>query len=117
MMLKSSRTLLLGVLLLLLVAPVLLMTRVTQMSLSFSGLGRSQRIMPPDPDDWCRKVDHNRLQREIFKAETFFDEGIGEELVDWHYLRRALRHTGVDIAGAEDGFWLQTIADLYSGCP
>ena len=116
-MLKSSRAFLLGVLLFLLAAPVFFMARVTQMSLPLSGLGRSQRIMPPDPDDWCRKVDHNRLQREISKAGAFLSEGIGEELVDWRYLRKALRHTGVDIAGAEDSFWLQTIADLYSGCP
>ena len=115
-MLKRSHSYLLGILLILLAAPVLLMARNTQMSLPLTGLGRSQRFMPPDPDDWCRKVDHNRLQREITKAETFFNEGVGENLVDWRYLRRSLRHTGVEITGAEDEFWLQTIAGLYSGC-
>ena len=115
-MLKRSRTYLLGVLLILLAPPVLLMARNTQMSLPLSGLGHSQRVMPPDPDDWCRKVDHNRLQQEITKAETFFTEGVGENLVDWRYLRRALRHNGVEIAGTEDHYWLQTITGLYSGC-
>ena len=57
-----------------------------------------------------------RLEAEIAKAEIFFSEGIGESLVDWRYLRKALKYTGVQVNGPEDSYWLETIKGLYSGC-
>jgi hypothetical protein len=51
--------------------------------------------MPPDPEDWRRKVNLKKLDSEMAKAELYFTENVGGRLVDWLYLRRALRHTGI----------------------
>ena len=102
------------VLLLLLIA--VLMASGHQVTLPLTGIQSNRQVMPPDPQDWCRKVDLERLNREILKAETFMHEGVGENLVDWRYLRRALKATGVQVSGPEDGYWLETIKGLYLDC-
>ncbi|MCA9944493.1 MAG: hypothetical protein KC449_13485, partial [Anaerolineales bacterium] len=84
--------------------------------LQMSKSGAECGVMPPDPNEWCRKVDLEKLNSEIVKAETFMHEGVGERLVDWRYLRRALKMTGVQVSGAEDSYWLETIKGLYVGC-
>ena len=112
-----SRLILLALLLLILVlAGVVFMSRGQQVSLPFTGLQSNRQVMPLDPEDWCGKVKLAKLEAEITKAETFFSEGIGESLVDWRYLRRALKYTGVQVNGPEDSYWLETIKGLYSGC-
>lgn len=112
-----SRLILLALLVLMLaLVGAVFMSRGQQVSLPFTGLQSNQQVMPPDPGDWCRKVKLAKLEAEIAKAETFFSEGIGESLVDWRYLRRALKYTGVQVNGPEDSYWLETIKGLYSGC-
>lgn len=103
-------------LLLLLLFLALLSAGGRQVSLPLTGLQSSHQLMPPDPQDWCRKVNLERLAAEIAKAEAFYRQGVGESLVDWHYLRRALKFTGVQVNGPEDGYWLETIKKLYSDC-
>ena len=92
-------------------------SRRTQLSLPLKGFHVNLQSMPPDPGDWCQKVDAERLQSEMAKARAFFQEGIGENLVDWRFLRRALKQTGAQVAGPEDRYWLEMIEGLYSGCP
>ena len=87
-----------------------------QVSLPLTGIQSNRQVMPPDPNEWCRKIDLEKLNSEIVKAETFMREGVGERLVDWRYLRRALKMTGVQVSGAEDSYWLETIKGLYVGC-
>lgn len=112
-----SRLILLALLVLMLaLVGAVFMSRGQQVSLPFTGLQSNRQVMPPDPGDWCRKVKLAKLEAEIAKAEIFFGEGIGESLVDWRYLRRALKHTGVQVNGPEDSYWLETIKGLYSGC-
>ena len=106
-------------LLLLLIA--VLMASGHQVSLPLTGIQSNRQTfgrtsMPPDPNEWCRKIDLEKLHSEIVKAETFMREGVGERLVDWRYLRRALKLTGVQVSGAEDSYWLETIKGLYAGC-
>jgi hypothetical protein len=101
---------------LLLLLVVLLMAAGKQVTLPMTGIQSNRQVMPPDPEDWCRKVKADKLDAEIAKAELFFSEGVGENLVDWRYLRRALKYTGVQVNGPEDTFWLETIRSLYSGC-
>ena len=101
-------------LLLLLIA--VLMASGHQVSLPLTGIQSNRQVMPPDPNEWCRKIDLEKLNTEIAKAETFMREGVGERLVDWRYLRRALKVTGVQVSGAEDSYWLETIKGLYVGC-
>ena len=106
-------------LLLLLIA--VLMASGHQVSLPLTGIQSNRQTfgrtsMPPDPNEWCRKIDLEKLNTEIVKAETFMREGVGERLVDWRYLRRALKMTGVQVSGPEDSYWLETIKGLYDGC-
>ena len=106
-------------LLLLLIA--VLMASGHQVSLPLTGIQSNRQTfgrtsMPPDPNEWCRKIDLEKLHSEIVKAETFMREGVGERLVDWRYLRRALKLTGVQVSGPEDSYWLETIKGLYTGC-
>jgi hypothetical protein len=101
---------------LLLLLVVLLMAAGKQVTLPMTGIQSNWQVMPPDPEDWCRKVKANKLDAEIARAELFFSDGVGESLVDWRYLRRALKHTGVQVNGPEDTYWLETIKRLYSGC-
>ena len=91
--------------------------RKTQMSLPFA-LPRVEpgKVMPPDPDEWCKKVDLAKLDYEVEKAEAFFETGYGQDLVRWKYLRRALSHTGVTYTGAEDEEWLQFVKGMFKGC-
>lgn len=105
----------LGLALLLLLIMVLLASG-HQVSLPLTGIQSNHQVMPPDPNEWCRKVDLVRLNTEIMKAETFMREGVGERLVDWRYLRRVLKITGVQVSGPEDSYWLETIKGLYAGC-
>lgn len=105
----------LGFLLLLLLFAAL-MTSGQQVSLPLTGLQSNRQTMPPDPDEWCGKVDLEKLTSEMIKAETFMREGVGENLVDWRFLRRALKATGVQVNGPEDTYWLETIKELYAGC-
>jgi hypothetical protein len=111
---KWAIPLLILALLLLLIA--VLMASGHQVSLPLTGIQSNRQVMPPDPNEWCRKVDLEKLNTEILKAETFMREGVGERLVDWRYLRRALRVTGVQVNGPEDSYWLETIKELYTGC-
>ena len=106
-------------LLLLLIA--VLMASGHQVSLPLTGIQSNRQTfgrtsMPPDPSEWCRKIDLEKLNSEIVKAETFMREGVGERLVDWRYLRRAIKVTGVQVSGPEDSYWLETIKGLYAGC-
>jgi hypothetical protein len=101
---------------LLLLAAIMLLAGGQQISLPLTGLQSNRQVMPPDPGDWCRQVNLNKLQAEVARAETFFSEGVGENLVDWRYLRRALRYTGVQVNGPEDSYWLETIKSLYVDC-
>lgn len=87
-----------------------------QVSLPMTGIQSNRQLMPPDPNEWCRKVELEKLNSEIAKAETFMREGVGERLVDWRYLRRALKMTGVQVSGPEDWYWLETIKGLFAGC-
>ena len=81
-----------------------------QVSLPLTGIQSNRQVMPPDPNEWCRKIDLEKLNTEIAKAETFMREGVGERLVDWRYLRRALKTTGVFISCPGDGMrWLQAL--------
>ena len=105
----------LGLALLLLLIMVLLASG-HQVSLPLTGIQSNHQVMPPDPNEWCRKVDLVRLNTEIMKAEIFMREGVGERLVDWRYLRRVLKITGVQVSGPEDSYWLETIKGLYAGC-
>ncbi len=116
---KWAIPLLILALLLLLIA--ILMASGHQVSLPLTGIQSNRQTfgrtsMPPDPNEWCRKVDLEKLNTEIVKAETFMHEGVGERLVDWRYLRRALKVTGVQVSGPEDSYWLETIKGLYAGC-
>ena len=106
-------------LLLLLIA--VLMASGHQVSLPLTGIQSNRQTfgrtsMPPDPNEWCRKIDLEKVNTEIAKSETFMREGVGERLVDWRYLRRALKMTGVQVSGAEDSYWLETIKGLYARC-
>lgn len=110
-----------GVILVLVLALLLLLITVLmagghQVSLPLTGIQSNRQVMPPDPNEWCRKIDLEKLNGEILKAETFMREGVGERLVDWRYLRRALKTTGVQVSGPEDGYWLEAIKGLYAGC-
>ncbi len=111
---KWSISILILTLLLLLIA--ILMASGYQVGLPLTGVQSNRQVMPPDPNEWCRKVNLEKLDTEIVKAETFMREGIGESVVDWRYLRRALKVTGVQVSGPEDRYWLETIKGLYSGC-
>jgi hypothetical protein len=104
------------ILALLLLLSAVLMASGHQVSLPLSGIQSNRQVMPPDPNEWCRKVDLEKLNTEIVKAETFMREGVGERLVDWRYLRRALKVIGVQVSGPEDSYWLETIKGLYAGC-
>ena len=104
------------VLALLLLLIAVLMAGGQQVSLPLTGIQSNRQVMPPDPGDWCHKVNLSKLNAEVARAEAFFSEGVGESLVDWRYLRRALRATGVQVNGPEDTYWLETIKDLYAGC-
>ncbi|MBK8904496.1 MAG: hypothetical protein IPM53_25180 [Anaerolineaceae bacterium] len=104
------------VILLLLLLFAALMASGQQVSLPLTGLQSNRQTMPPDPNEWCGKVDLEKLNNEMMKAETFMREGMGENLVDWRYLRRALKATGVQVNGPEDTYWLETIKELYAGC-
>ncbi|MBE2222995.1 MAG: hypothetical protein IAF02_15735, partial [Anaerolineae bacterium] len=48
---------------------------------------KTDKIMPPDPDDWCKKVKLSKLDYEIEKAEEYFASGFGGSLIRWNYLR------------------------------
>lgn len=74
------------------------------------------QVMPPDPDEWCRRADLKKLDYEVEKVEAYFETGYGRNLIDWKYLRRALGYTGVTVHGAEDEYWIRTIKGLYKGC-
>lgn len=103
--------------LVLMIAGALLMSKGRQPTLPMTGLQSNRQVMPPDPGDWCRKVAIAELDAEVARAETFFDEGVGEGLVDIDYLDAALRRTGVQVNGPKDKYWLETIKSLYAGCP
>jgi hypothetical protein len=98
----------------LLLLALLLMAGARQVSLPLTGIQSNRQFMPPDPEDWCRKVNLKKLDSEMAKAELYFSENVGGRLVDWLYLRRALRHTGVQVNGPEDVYWLEIIRG--SGC-
>ena len=109
------------ILALLLLFIAVLMSSGHQVSLPLTGILSNRQTfgrtsMPPDPNEWCRKIDLEKLNTEIAKAETFMREGVGERSVDWRYLRRALKVTGVQVSGPEDSYWLETIKGLYAGC-
>ena len=87
-----------------------------QVTFPFTGLQPNQQVMPPDPNEWYRKTNLTKLDNEIAKAEVYFNQGIGENAVNWRFLRRALSRTGVQVNGPEDIFWLNTINGLYSSC-
>ena len=113
---RSKWTIPVLVILLLLLFFAALMASGQQVSLPLTGLQSNRQTMPPDPDEWCGKVDLEKLNSEMRKAETFMREGVGENLVDWRYLRQALKVTGVQVNGPEDSYWLKTIQELYAGC-
>ncbi len=113
---RTVSWLILLALLLLALTGAVFMSRGQQVSLPLTGLQSNRQVTPPGPEDWCRKVKLAQLEAEIAKAETFFSEGVGESLVDWRYLRRALKYSGVQVNGPEDSYWLETIKTLYSGC-
>jgi hypothetical protein len=115
--LQQNRSILLvTALALLLLLLILLMAGGRQVSLPMTGIQSNRQVMPPDPEDWCRKVRLSKLDAEITKAELYFSEGVGENLVNWKYLRRALKHTAVQVNGPEDAIWLEIIKKLYTGC-
>lgn len=114
--LQRQRSFLFVALVLCLLLIILLLANVRQITLPLIGIQSNRQVMPPDPDDWCRRVDLNKLNAEITRAETYFNEGVGENLVDWTYLRRSLRYAGVQINGPEDVYWLEAIKGLYVGC-
>lgn len=114
--LQHKRSILFVVLVLCLLFIILLLANVRQITLPLTGIQTNRQAMPPNPDDWCGKVDMIRLNAEIARAELFLNEGIGKGGVDWKYLRRALKVTGVQVNGPEDTYWLETIRGLYSGC-
>jgi hypothetical protein len=114
--LQQNRPILLVTLALLLLLLILLMAGGRQVTLPMTGIQSNRQVMPPDPEEWCRKVKLTKLDAEIAKAELYFSEGVGENLVNWKYLRRALKHTAVQVNGPEDPFWLETIKKLYAGC-
>lgn len=114
--LRQKRSILIVVLALCLLLIILLMASGRQLTLPLTGIQSNRQVMPPDPGDWCRKMDLTQLDAEIARAELFFSEGIGQGSVDWRYLRRALKVTGVQVNGPEDTYWLETIRGLYSGC-
>jgi len=113
---RSKWTIPVLALLLLLLLLSALMASGQQVSLPLTGLQSNRQTMPPDPNDWCSKVDLEKLKSEMIKAETFMREGVGENLVDWRFLRLALKATGVQVNGPEDSYWLKTIQELYAGC-
>lgn len=113
---QRKRSIVFVALVLCLLLIMLLLAHVRQITLPLTGIQTNRQVMPPDPDDWCGKVDMIRLNNEITRAETYFNEGVGENLVDWTYLRQSLRYTGVHINGPEDIYWLETIKGLYIGC-
>ncbi len=113
---QRKRSILFVALVLCLLLIILLLANVRQVTLPLTGIQTNRQAMPPDPDDWCRKVDLIKLSAEIARAETYFNEGVGENLVDWTYLRLSLRYTGVQVNGPEDLYWLETIRGLYTGC-
>jgi hypothetical protein len=100
----------------LLLLALVLMAGSRQVSLPLTGIQSNRQFMPPEPEDWCRKVNLKKLNAELDKAEIYFRDGVGENLVNWRYLRRALRHTGVQVSGPEDAYWLEMIKGLYAGC-
>ena len=114
--LQQKRAILIVVLALLLLLLILLMAGGQQVTLPLTGFQPNRQMMPPAPEDWCRKMDLTRLDAEMAKAELFLNEGIGKGSVDWKYLRRALKVTGVQVNGPEDTYWLETIRGLYSEC-
>lgn len=114
---QRKRTTLFVALVLCLLLIILLLAHVRQVTLPLTGIQTNRQVMPPDPDDWCGKVNMIRLNAEIARAELFLNEGIGKGSIDWKYLRRALKITGVQVNGPEDTYWLETIQALYSGCP
>ncbi len=113
---RSKWTIPVLVILLLLLFFAALMASGQQVSLPLTGLQSNRQTMPPDPNEWCGKVDLEKLKIEMIKAETFMREGVGENLVDWRFLRRALKVTGVQVNGPEDSYWLETIQGLYASC-
>lgn len=114
--LQQNRPILLVALALLLLLLILLMAGGRQVTLPMTGIQSNRQVMPPDPEDWCRKVKLSRLDAEIARADLFLNEGVGKSSVDWKYLRRALKHTGVQVNGPEDMYWLNIIRGLYKGC-
>lgn len=114
--LQQKRSILIVVLALLLLLLILLMASGQQVTLPLTGIQSNRQVMPPDPEDWCRKMDLTRLDAEMSRAELFLNEGVGKGSVDWKYLRRALKVTGVQVNGPEDTYWLETIRGLYSEC-
>lgn len=100
----------------LLLLALVLMAGGQQVSLPLTGIQSNRQFMPPDPEDWCRKVNLSKLDTEIAKAERYFSANVGGRLVDWLYLRRALRHTGAQVNGPEDVYWLEIIRGLFKGC-
>ena len=104
------------ILALLLLLVILMAVGGQQISLPITGIQSHRQAMPPDPEDWCDKVNLDKLNQEITKAETFFEHNVGEHLVNWRYLRQALRYTGVQVNGPEDSYWLNMIKNLYAGC-
>lgn len=122
--LQQKRSILIVVLALLLLLLILLMASGQQVTLPLTGIQSNRQVMPPDPEDWCRKVDLGKLDAEVARAETYFSEGVGESLVNWRYasaplstsLRRALGYAGVQVNGPEDAYWLETVKGLYAGC-
>jgi hypothetical protein len=56
----------------LLLLALLLMAGARQVSLPLTGIQSSRQFMPPDPEDWCRKVNLNKLNAELDKAEIYF---------------------------------------------
>jgi len=81
--LQRKRTTLFVALVLCLLLIMLLLAHVRQITLPLTGIQTNRQLMPPDPDDWCRKVNLLKLNNEIIRAETYFNEGVGEKLVDW----------------------------------
>jgi hypothetical protein len=104
-------------LVLLILAGAVLMSKKQQPTLPMTGLQSNRQVMPPDPGDWCRKANMAELDTEIAKADAFFNAGVGEGLVDFRYLALALKRTGVQVTGPQDEYWLNTIKNLYAGCP
>ena len=114
--LQRKRSILFAALVLCLLLIILLLANVRQITLPLTGIQTNRQVMPPNPDDWCGKVNMTRLSAEIARAELFLNEGIGKGSIDWKYLRRALKVTGVQVNGPEDTYWLETIRGLYLGC-